>query len=1064
MNKTIFILFLFVFSASLIRGQNITVSGTVTDNSTGIPMPGVTVLEKGTSNGVATNFDGKYQIEVPDNAILEFRFIGYQNQEVEVNGKKIINLKLEPETSSLDEVVLIGYQSVYKKEVTGAVSSIKSEDLEGIPVTNVASLLATQSPGLQSVNISGAPGARGALVIRGNTSISGDLTGGREFTAFSNPLYVVDGVQTSLEDLAGYGVSNTDYLASLNPSDIESIDILKDASAAAIYGSRGANGVIIIKTKRGQALDEPEFNFSASIGVQPKPELVPMLTGAAERREKMRMLLDWWEHDSQFIGGGSGVPMVLSDSLNPAFNNNVDYQGLFYQTGISQRYNLSMRGGGESANYRISLGYNDDKGVVKATGFDRYTLNANINSKVGKNFTNQFLINASLTDNQTGQGNPYRGFYDLNNNLPVDPANLNSSLFYLTEEKKKSLTGELDNKLNTDQQIKTTFSNLAQFEVMKGFVVNSQLTFQYDTNKKNYYEPSTIRPEGDGFASYSLYTRKNLASDFYLSYFKSFGDHDLTAIAGNRIDYNKYEDMGLSAIGFGSDAIKVINERYTSDETNGFTNISENALMSYYGRLTYKYKDRYILQGNFSLDGSSRFGKDVRWAKFPSVSAGWVFSDEPAIKPLVSDWLDFGKLRGSWGINGKQFAENYLRFGAYELGYGGQAYWGNQMNVSSYAGTTGVIPNYNAIGNNQLSWEESEQWDIGFDLAMFDQRLNITFDSYHKSTEKLFFDITFPSYSGYNSARSNVAGILNYGWESLIRYDFFPRESDWKLGLTVGFSQNKNFVSKLPNGNRDYIAGDYGYVVGRPINLYRLFINDYILDDLSQLPVNPYTGEPLAGKSAWATIQPGFPIWKDLNGDYQLNEDPDWNLVREYSPVPEIQGSFNIDFRYKGWYFQAYSQFSFGADVKNTVLQRYLDNYDRGGTAWATTGLADLSAYSFWEQPGDGAAGVRFPALYPAGGGLSPFYSFRQNQTLWIESGDYWKVTNASIGHILDKNSFIKDLGLERLRLYISVLNPYQWQKSKNLVDASLVDARGYVLGNGYPQARTYSFGLNARF
>ncbi|MGQ7868416.1 SusC/RagA family TonB-linked outer membrane protein [Sunxiuqinia sp. sy24] len=1040
--------------------QTKTVTGIVRDAEGGT-LPGANVFQSGTTIGTVTNVNGEFSLQVAEDAVLVISFVGLETVEIPVKGKTVLNVSLKSDSQAIDEVVAIGYQTVHKRDVTASVTSIRSEDLENIPVTSVSSLLASQSTGIQNITISGAPGARGAVMIRGNTSISGDLNAN---TAFSNPLYVVDGVQTSLEDLAGYNVSNTDFLASLNPADIESIDILKDASAAAIYGSRGANGVIIINTKKGTALDKPEFTFTANYGIQPKPDLVPMLVGTAERREKMRMISEWWLSDVLQTGE---VPIMLTDSLNPAFNNNVDYQGMFYQTGVKQQYSLSMRGGSAASNYRLSLGYDDNKGVVSATGFDRYTFSANINSKVGKKFTNQLNSRIVMTDQQTGQGNPWRYENYSNPALPVNPASLNSSLFYITDAKRASLEGELKEKENTDQTVATTISNFARMELFKGLTLNSQLTFVYSSNKKNFYEPSTTRPEGDGFASYSLYTRRNLSSDLYLSYFKDIGAHQITGILGHKVDYNRYEDMGLNAIGFGSDAIKVINDRYTQDEIGGYTDLAANALISYFGRFSYKFRKRYILGGSYSIDGSSRFGTDVRWAHFPSLSAAWVFSDEPWFKPIKDSFVDFAKVKFSWGINGKQFTENYLRFGKYNLGYGGtgSGYFGaNQMSRSSYAGITGVIPNYNAIGNNKLSWENSRQWNLGLELDMFKQRLSVTFDAYNKLTDKLFFDIRFPAYSGYNAAKANVAGILNYGWESMVRWHVFPRNNDLRLELSSGLSQNNNFISKLPNGNQDYTGGNYGYVVGRPINLYKMFYNDYIIDDLSQLPVNPYTGDPLAGKSAWAAIRPGFPIWKDLNGDYILNETHDYQLVRDYSPMPDLMGSFNINLQYKGWYFRAYSQFSFGADIKNTVLQSYMDRYDRGGTGWAKAGLADLSMHSFWEKPGDGAAGVRFPALYPSAPGLGAFYGFRENQTLWLESGDYWKVTNASLGYTFEKNSFIKKYGLTRLRVYASVLNPYQWQRSKAIVDASLVDAKGHVVGNGYPQASTVSFGVDVRF
>ncbi len=1037
--------------------QTKVITGAVKDAG-GVSLPGANIVQKGTANGTATDKNGEFRLTVPVDAVMVVSFLGFETQEFSVKDRSVFEIRLKEDELVLDEFVKIGYQTIHKKDNTASVSSIRAEALENIPVTSVSQLLSTQSTGVQSIALSGAPGSRGSLVVRGNTSISGELDAN---TAFSNPLYVVDGVQTSLEDLAGFNVSNVDFLASLNPNDVESVDILKDASAAAIYGSRGANGVIIITTKKGTALEKPEFSFTANYGVQPKPELIPMLVGGAERQAKMAMLEKWWLYDELF---SSNVPIMLTDSLNPAFNNNVDYQGMFYQTGITQQYSLSMRGGSEGSNYRLSLGYNDSKGVVTATGFERYTLSGNLNSGVGKRFTNQFQTKFVLTNNDTGQGNPYQGSYNMNNALPVDPANLQSSLFAITDEQRQSLEGELEEKLNTDREISTTISNLSRYEFLDGLALSSQLTTVYTTTKKNFYEPSTIRPEGNGFASYAMYSRWNVSTDTYLNYFKTLGDHEITGIVGMKTDFNQYEDMGMTGVGFGSDAIQTINSRYSKDEIDGYTDVSENALLSYFGRFSYKYKEKYIVGATYSIDGSSRFGSDVRWAKFPSFSAAWVLSEESFIKPYVESWVDLAKVRFSWGINGKQFQQNYLRFGAYSLGYGGNAYWANEMSVSSYAGTTGVIPNYSSIGNDKLSWENSTQWDIGVDVEMFDRRLNVTFDAYNKETDKLFFDVTFPAYSGYNTAKANVAGILNYGWESMINYHVFPRTNDLRLELTLGLSHNENFINKLPNGNQDYTGDDYGYVVGQPINLYKMFLNDYILDDLSQLPVNPYTGEPLAGKSAWATIRPGFPIWKDLNGDYILNETHDYQLARDYSPVPDFQGSFNINLQYKGWYLQAYSQFSFGADIMNTVLNSYMDAYDRGGTTWATNGLADLSAYSFWEKPGDGAAGVRFPALYPSGAGLGAFYGFRSNQTLWLESGDYWKITSASLGYTFDKKSIIEKLGLTRLRVYANVLNPWMWQRSDAVVDASMVDAKGHVLGNGYPQAKTVSFGIDVRF
>jgi len=1019
---------------------------------------GASVKIKGTNKVESTDVDGSFSIVAKEGDVLIVSYVGFITKEVTVGSQKQLNIRLKSAQNDLSDVVVIGYQKVHKKNVNAAVSTISSKDLQDIPVISVSSIIGSLATGIQTPTQTGAPGGRGSLVIRGNTSMSG--------SGYSSPLYVIDGVQTSLEDLAGYNTSNTDFLASLNPNDIEKIDFLKDASAAAIYGSRGANGVIIITTKKGGALDKPEFTFSLNTGISPIPNLVTMNIGSAERNAKMAMLYKWWKSDDVQT---SHVPMVLSDSLNPAFNNKVDYQGLFYRTGISNKYNLSMRGGSETTNYRLSLGYDNVEGVIKNSGFKRYTFSGNINSKVGQNFENQFRVNLLQTDNQTGQGNPDGGRFQFNNTLPTDPSNLNSSLFYVSDDKIKSLQGELSDKLNTDETVQVTLSDFLKYDFTPAFSVNAQFNYVYSSEKKNYYEPSTVREEGDGFASYALYNRKNLSSDLYVNYYKKFGNHTATAVLGQKTDYNKYEDMFMYAKGFGVDAIKVINDRYTQGQINGYTSIESNALLSYFGRLGYRFKDRYMVDVAFSRDGSSRFGEDVRYANFSSIALGWIISDEPFIKKITGNVLSYAKLRASYGVNGNEIDENFLRYGSYRLGYGGNPLWSNLMNVSTYGGTTGVVTDYNTIGNPNLSWVNSKQWDIGFDMDLFNNRINITFDAYNKKTENLLFETLFPAYSGFNQAKSNVAGVMNYGWEAMVKWQIFSVGNPWKLEISTGMSQNKNYVTKLPNGNKDYYGYDagrdrsYGYVVGMPLILPVQFKYEYIVDNLSQLPINPYTGEILHGKSAWGTIAPGTPIWKDYNGDYLLDEAGDYKLDTSFKPTPDFTGLLNINLKYKGWYLQAYSQFSFGSDIIDSSTQKYLDNYDRGDD-WAVKGLQDLSGLYFWEKPGDGAAGAHYPALYPARPNTTPYYRFRSGQSLWKESGDYWKVSNASIGYTIEKSRVLEQIHISRVRIYGSVINPYQWQRSKVVADASQVDEMGYTLGNGYPQSKTFSLGLDVKF
>ena len=351
------------------QAVNRVVKGVVTEKKSQEPLPGVTVLVKGTTVGVVTDINGKYTIQLPEggNTVLLFSSVGMKTQEIPVGTKTTINVALLEDTQELEEAVVIGYQSVQKRNVTGSVTSVRGEALADIPAASITELLAGKVVGLQSLNTGGGPGARTAMVVRGNTIMSGNLA---EANEFSDPLYVIDGIPTDLRSLAGYDATNADYLASLSPEDVESIDILKDASAAAIYGSRGANGVIIIKTKGGKA-GKLQITAKATYGVNLHPKLKGVLVGSAERQAKMDMLYNSWTYK----GLKNYLPMMLTDSLNPAFNNNIDYQGLFYQTGITQNYSLALTGGREELNYRLSLGYYNEKGIVKATGLDRYSLN-----------------------------------------------------------------------------------------------------------------------------------------------------------------------------------------------------------------------------------------------------------------------------------------------------------------------------------------------------------------------------------------------------------------------------------------------------------------------------------------------------------------------------------------------------------------------------------------------------------------------------------------------------------------------------------------------------------------
>ncbi len=1043
-----------------------TVSGRVVDN-TGLGLPGVNIVVKGTSIGTATDPDGYYTIQVPsETGILEFSFIGMITQEVPIEGRSTINVTLQEDVAAIEEVVAIGYQTIHTRNLTSSVARISSEELSNIPVSSIASLLGGHAAGVQSVITSGAPGARGSVVIRGNTAISGQLDPN---TAFSNPLYVVDGIPTTIEDLAGYDMSHTDFLASLNPDDIESIDILKDASAAAIYGSRGANGVIIINTRRG-TVGEPEFSVNSYVGVTQRPELLNMLVGGAERDMKMFLIDYWWNYDNK----SQNIPIMLTDSLNPSFNNNHDYQGMFYQPGFTQNHTFNVSGGTESTNYRVGLGYFTEDGIIKATGFDRYTMSLNLNTRMGQSFRNQATVRFSSTDTKTGQGtgNP-------RNALPVNANNLNSSLFAFTDTQRELLEGRLEALYNKNTNMDVSLSNFAVLDInaVPGLGLNSQIGVSYWNNKVNFFQPSTVRGDGRGYASYTHNSRQNYSVETYLTYTKNVNTiHDFNVLLGNSIDYNRFDQLNINATGGSGDAIKVV-RGFSQDEINGITDISTNAMLSFWARFGYRLLDRYLIDFNYRRDASSRFGKDTRWGDFPSIAAAWIFSDEPWLEPLTGSWLDFAKLKFSWGINGKQFTDNFLRYNVYTTygldswwyGHSIGSQWSNQMSVNTYNSVIAGGPDFRTIANDQLGWENSRQWNAGVELDMFGRRLTVSFDAYNKLTDQLLFQVDFPKYSGYVNAQANVAGVLNYGYEGMLSAQIFPRTAPFRWDVTLHMNRNWNFVSGLPNGGRDFRSGNYGYTVGQPMNQFFMFRYEGVVDYIEDLPVNPFTGEHLTGKPAWARLQPGFPYWTDITGTYEIQDERDGDLqvLPEKSANPHFQGALNTTMMWRGWALSMNTQFIFGRDIVNQSLQQYLARYDLQAWGWPERGMIDINKEDYWWEPGDGMSGrnVRYPALRPVGGsGMPTYYAFRAVSGMFFEDGSYFKLQSGTLSYNFDENRYLQNMFLKRLRVYATVYNIWQWQASDEIVDASMVDALGYAYGNGYPQPRKYILGLNFRF
>lgn len=1059
---TVSIIFSLFFGFKPILAQQ-TINGRVIDDANR-PLPGVAVVLKktlaGPTVGTTTDIDGSYTINVPDSSsILQFIFLGFVSQEVTVANRERINITLLEERNELEAAVVVGYQKQQKKFVTGSVASVNTQELAELPTASFAGLLAGKATGVMAMNLGGAPGSAGAITIRGNTVVSGSLG---EANQFNNPLYVIDGVPTTLEEVAGYGKTNNDFLSSLNTDDIASIDILKDASAAAIYGSRGANGVIIIKTKAGVP-GKMKVNFKSYVGISVRPKLTKMPVGAAERREKMKLIYDSWAYESL----RDQLPIMLTDSLNPSFNNNMDYQGLFYQTGKIQDYNASITGGSEELNFRLGIGYYTEEGIIKNTGLDRYSLNMNVSQKPWKNVRNQTIINASITDRQPGMSNA-----NSRGSLPVSPKDMKSSLFYVTEDQHSYLTGELKEFYLEDRNINASVTNILNIDIWKGLSFNSQLTGSFFSNKRNEFKPSIIRSDKQGAAYYDYNQHLKYGTENYLSFTRDIfnKDHNVNILIGQSFEYNNLQSNTMEAKGGSGDEIKTISGYKKDDITQFYTGISENAMLSYWLRFGYRFKERYMIDFNYRRDASSRFGKNCRWGEFPSIALGWIFTEESFVKKYTQNWLTFGKIKYSIGRNGRQFTDDYLRYNMYTLSYngfptvGGRIWTGNNMAPRTYNGILASIPDFSKLADDNLSWENSVQSNFGFDLEFFKNRVYISYDFYVKKTDQMLFSVQFPDYTGFSEVKSNIVGIRNVGYELTIDAHLFPRDKAFTLQLQTGISHNENAVTSLPNGNRDYyVSGwSYGYVLGMPAASF--WGGTYLgpLQNINDLPVNPFTGKPMSitKDGVWGVAKPGYPVFADVNGNYLVSDsgDEDWGFVAK-DPNPKVVGHFNIVTKYKNWQLRINTNFIFGRDIFDEVSRDILGRFDWAGN-WVKKSMINVPDYDFWTPENPNA---KLPSLIPQADGIPARYAFRGGTSMWWEKGDYWKINDITLSYNFD-GRWMKSIGIDRLYVHATMFNVWQWQASKNIVDASQVDSRGYTFGDGYPMPRKYVFGINLQF
>lgn len=1021
-----------------------TVSGTVNDEKG--PIPGVTVLVEGTGNGVVTDFDGNYSIKgVPADGTLVFSFVGYKTKEVPVNQQQEINVTLDTDVSSLDEVVVVGYGTMKRTDVTGAVVSVSSDALDESIPTTVDQVLQGRAAGVQIQQNSGAPGASSSIRIRGISSITGS----------NEPIFVIDGV--IVDSNTGQGGQNA--FASINPADIVSIDILKDASATAIYGSRAANGVILITTKRGKE-GEATINLNSYVGYQELPTKLDMLNLQEYAILKnTRADLGIVQRDPEFI---------RTDLLGEG----TDWQDEMFTRAMMQSHNLSISGGNAKSTYAMSAGYLDQEGIALGSSFDRFNLRGVFDSqvkdflKVGINFafnnlhqtttfSDQSLILTALRQTPNVAVRNANGTFDG----PVTDE--------FTQNNPVGLASIRDNRREDAGIRANTYAEINFFEGLK---LRTEYSIDYGVSNSYTFNPSykfgaivnDIR-EGTRTKSYNKY--HNIRN--VLTYDRSFGDHSINAILGQEYQESFYEGLYGYRSGYLTNGATDLNAGDATTARNSNSSY-ESALSSYFARAFYSFQDKYLLTATLRYDGSSKFAKENRWGWFPSAALGWRISNEDFLKD--SNTINNLKLRLGYGAVGNQSVPNYAYTSIYA--------------ASPTPFGTGLLAANTA--NPDLKWETTHSSNLGLDLNMFHNRLEFIGDLYYKKTDDLLLLAPYPDYSGTSGIGAtsapyvNIGALENKGIElTLNTVNIDRNDFTWKTNLVFTLNRNKVLALATKTGilNRTLQQGSDVTIVtrtavGKPIGQFYGYKVIGRFEDATDFYYKNAEGEvaptalpegmDIGENGVWI----GDYIFDDINEDGVINEQD-----RDYigNPLPDFSYGIGSSFSYKGFDLDIQLSGVYGNEVVN-YQRRFLEN-PRENTnllntalGYAELGLKDPEGPNDYRNVEIVGGDPHMPRIAASSAASTSNFRFSDR---FLEDGSYLRIQNISFAYNFPRE-FVKSFGLLNLKLYTNLQNVYTFTKYSGFdpeVGSINQDALLTGIDNGrYPSPRIYTVGLNVNF
>ena len=989
--------------------QQQTVKGIV-KGPDGLPVIAANISQKGTNNATITDLYGNFTLNITgQHPVLVISYIGYVTTEVNVSGRAFIEVALQEDVEALDEVVVVGYGTMRKKDVTGAVSSVRTEDITKNATSNVMQAIAGKMSGVQVVQNSGTPGGDVSILIRGVGTIND-----------ASPLYVIDGVPVS------------GGMWYLNPNDVESIDVLKDASATAIYGSRGANGVVMVTTKQAQE-GHTEINFDYSYGIQHTAKTYDMLNASQYAAL----------HNEMRTNAGPEY------SLNPAFSDpeslgtGTDWMDAIFRTAPMQKVNLSMLGGNQKISHATSLGYYTQDGIMKNSSYNRLSLQSNISSKIVSNVTVRANVNLSAENRRTQPvSTVIQNAMRILPSIPIQDENGE----YAGPTGNAEWNGNalnpvaIINEQNYRMKGFRMLSNISlEWEIIKGlkFKTTGGAELGYDYN--NSYIPKY--KWGMNESKNTMQTVSSAYEQLYLwdntlNYDKSFGKHRINAMAGTSYQEYKKESVSASGSGRASELTTELDNATKATDVGG--NSLRWALMSYMARLHYSYDDRYLVTATFRADGSSKFGKDNRFGYFPSFAAAWNIGNESfmqSVKPISQL-----KLRAGYGQTGNQ------NIGAYafadKLSVNGVYNFGSQRGFES--NLVNLIYPY-LLSNPSVKWEAVEQYNVGVDIGFLKNRIVANLDFYVKNTRDMLTKKPVPQTSGTSLEQAdwppvNIGKVLNRGFEFTINTKNFVGEFKWETNLNMSFNHNEvvsiggpeilNGVSLIREGQP--INSFYGYKLG---GIYQT------LDEVFTGPVMENRAADKASHNPYKNTSPGDMWFVDVDGNGEIN-DLDRTVIG--NPSPDCIFGFNNTFSYKNFDLSIFFQGALGNQVWNGVRASH--------ESMNSTYNQLASTLERWT--GEGTSSSMPRAIY-----ADPNNNSRAS-TRWLENGSYAKLKNLTFGYTLPEN-WTNRAKVKALRLYVSFDNLCTITNYSGLDPEVGLSGLDYGV---YPSARTYMFGVSVKF